>query len=364
MPGLLPPALTSAYFDEVRDGVAAAGRRAGFVERRYAVGGRSVNLRFAGPGLVATLTRALSHLPEPGGAEPSLRILVAEGCVLEPPPPPWDLPRRRSPPGADQDARPALYARDARVHCLLDLGHDTLSMYDTAAAVGLFWARSGDGLGHYDRGAPLRAIFHWWALGHGCLMAHAGAVGTGRGGVLLAGKAGSGKSTAALACVGSGLAYAGDNDVLVRGGPEPFIHGVYCSAKLEPEHRRRAFPGLETLLGTSQGPGRGKELFFLEGAPRGSVGVGFPLRAVVLPRVTESARATIRRVSPAAGLLTLAPSTLFQLPGARQYRLQEMRDVLRRVPAYVLELGQDLGTVAPAIHAVLAQAERRAASSG
>ena len=237
---------------------------------------------------------------------------------------------------------------------MLELGRGTLSLYDTGSAVGLFWASSAEGLPYYERGAPLRAILHWWALGHGWHMVHAGAVGTASGGVLLVGQAGSGKSTAALACVESGLSYVGDNDVLVDGRLEPFVHGLYCSAKLEPEHRRRAVPRLDARLGTTERWSHGKELFFLDGALGRSVSVGFPLKAVVVPRITAGERATIQPMSAAAGLLRLAPSTLFQLPGARRHRFQQMVQLLQRVPAYALELGRDLGTVTPAIRTILA----------
>lgn len=352
--GLLPRSPTSAYFDQVREGFADAGRRVGVKERRYEIGGRSISVGFAGSELVPALTRALSHLPAPRASEPSLRVLVADGSVLQPPPAPWDPPAPPPLVGADQETRPAFYARDERVHGLLELGRGTLSMYDTASAVGLFWASSAEQLPYYERGAPLRAILHWWAQEQGWHMAHAGAVGTALGGVLLVGKAGSGKSTAALACVESGLFYVGDNDVLVDGSLDPFVHGLYCSAKLEPEHRRRALPRLDARLGAKEVWSRGKELFFLDGALGCSVSVGFPLKAVVVPRITDAERATIRPISPAKGLLMLAPSTLFQLPGARRHRLQQMVQVLQRVPAYVLELGSDLGTVAPAIRTVLA----------
>jgi hypothetical protein len=56
--------------------------------------------------------------------------------------------------------------------------------------------------------------------------------------------------------------------------------------------------------------------------------------------------------------LALAPSTLFQLPGARQQRLHHMAEILRRVPAHVLDLGSDLATVAPTIRAILDDATR------
>lgn len=346
---------TSAYFHALCEAFADAARRHRIVERRYEVGGRCVSLRFAAQSaLIPALTRALSHLPAPRDGEPALRVLVADASAFEPPPPPWAFPAHRRPPETERETRPALYARDERVRALLELGLGTLSMYDATSAVGLFWSRSAETLPYYERGAPLRAIFHWWALDHGWQMAHAGAVGTAAGGALLVGKGGSGKSTTALACATAGLAYVGDNDVLVDDGPQPSVHGLYCSAKLEPAHRRRALPALDALLGATEAWSGGKELFFLDGALRESVSVGVPLKAVVLPRVTGGERATIRRVSSTAALLSLAPSTLLQLPGARRRRLQHMVRTLERVPAYVLELGGDLGSVAPAIRSVLA----------
>jgi hypothetical protein len=117
-------------------------------------------------------------------------------------------------------------------------------------------------------------------------------------------------------------------------------------------------PHLASLLEGSEASYQGKRMFFLDRHWSGELSPGFPLRAVLLPRVTGAERSTTRLVSSATGLLALAPSTLFQQPGARQDRLHHMADVLRRVPAHVLELGSDLATVAPAIRAVLADATR------
>jgi hypothetical protein len=352
-----PPARTRtcAYFDEIRDRFDDVTRRLAVVERRYDIGGRVIVLRFAGEDLVAPLTRALSHLPAAGAAEPSLRILVADARAFTPAPPPWDRPAR-VPAGDDRDVRPALHASDGPVHALLELGRGTLSMYDAVSRTGLFWAESAEALPYYERGAPLRAILHWWALEHGWHMAHAAAVGAEAGGALLVGKGGSGKSTAALACAAAGLTYVGDNDVLVDSGPTPYVHGLYCSAKLDPAHRRTALPRLDELVADHEAWSGGKELFFLDGALGGSVSRGVPLKAVLLPRVTTADRTAVRRVSAAEALLKLAPSTLLQLPGSRAERLGAMASLLQRVPAFALEMGPDVDLVAPAVRAALAEA--------
>jgi len=210
----------------------------------------------------------------------------------------------------------------------------------------------------YERAAPLRAILDWWGGDLGCRVMHAGAVGTESGGALLVGNAGSGKSTAVLACLGSGLSYAGDDGVAVSNGAGMLIHSLYCTAKLQPGHLRRALPHLASVLEDSEEAHQGKRMFFLDRDRSVELTSGFPLRAVLLPHVTGNDRSTTQPVSSGTALLALAPSTLFQLPGARQQRLHHMAEILRRVPAYALGLGSDLATVAPAIREILDAAAR------
>ena len=251
-----------------------------------------------------------------------------------------------------------MHVRDERVDGLFRLDGASVSMLDHVSGVGVFWTASPERVPRYERAAPLRALLDWWGGDHGCRVVHAGAVGTERGGALLVGKAGSGKSTAVLACLGSGLSYAGDDGVAVSHGAEPLIHSLYCTAKLQPGHLRRALPHLASVLEDSEEAHQGKRMFFLDRDRSAELTSGFPLRAVLLPRVTGSDRSTTRPVSSATALLALAPSTLFQLPGARQQRLHHMAEILRRVPAHVLDLGSDLATVAPTIRAVLDDATR------
>lgn len=344
----------STYFDQFLARITAAGRRIGFVEQDYRIAGRSVRLRCAGPSLVTPLTRAFAHLVSASADEPALTVYVSDGGAVDPPPSPWDLPRHTALTGSGEEASPLVHVSDQRVDGLLHLDGASLGMIDRRSRVAVVWTASPGRVPPYDRAAPLRAILDWWGRDHGWHVVHAGAVGTEQGGVLLVGKSGSGKSTAVLACLGSGLAYAGDDGVAVGETPMPVVHSLYCTAKIDPGHLRRVLPHLAALLESSEASYRNKRMFFLDGHHAGRLSPGFPLRAVLVPRVTGAVRSTTRLVSPAAALLALAPSTIFQLPGARQERLRHMADVLRRVPAHVLELGSDLSTVAPAIRAVLA----------
>ena len=349
----------STYFDEVLARITEASHRSGFlIERDYRIAGRSVRLRSTGLALADSLTRAFAHLASGPGNEPSLTVYLADGGVVSLPPSPWALPDPTPSTAWAQDESELIHVRDERVDGLFRLDGASMSMLDHVSGVGVFWTASRERVPRYERAAPLRAILDWWGGDHGYRVVHAGAVGTESGGALLTGKAGSGKSTAVLACLGSGLSYAGDDGVAISHGARPLIHSLYCTAKLEPGHLERALPHLASVLEDSEEAHQGKRMFFLDRDRSSELTAGFPLRAVLLPRVTGSGRSTTRPVSAGTALLSLAPSTLFQIPGGRQQRLHHMAEILRRVPAHVLDLGSDLATVAPAIRAVLEDTTR------
>lgn len=346
----------SAYFDEALAQIEEATRRAGAVDRHVRIAGRVVRLRFAGPALVPVLTRAFAHLACEPVDPPALTIHLADGAAASLPDTPWGAIDRTAS-AWDEDDGALTHVRDERVEGLLRLDGGSLAMLDHRSRSAVYWTASPDRVPRYERAAPLRAILDWWGGDHGWRVVHAGAVGTAAGGVLLVGKAGSGKSTATLACLGTGLASAGDDGVAVSLDAEPIVHSLYCSAKLEPHHLRRTLPHLTDALDDSEAAHLGKRMFFLD-ARDGALATAFPLKAVLVPRIADQVVTTSHPVSSAAGLLALAPSTLFQLPGARRERLHHMAEVLRRVPVHVLDLGRDLSTVAPAIRAVLDGAPR------
>ena len=83
----------------------------------------------------------------------------------------------------------------------------------------------------------------------------------------------------------------------------------------------------------------------------------FPLRAVLVPRISGLPKTTARRVSPIAALAALAPSTIFQLPGTASSDLAAMAQLVRQVPTYALDLGTDLDAVPVAIADLLRSLE-------
>jgi hypothetical protein len=182
---------------------------------------------------------------------------------------------------------------------------------------------------------------------------HAGAVGTPHGGVLLVGKGGSGKSTSALACLRSALLYAADDYCLLdsRGEP-PYVHSIYNSAKLEAGHIR-TFPHLLPLISNPQDLGIAKAVIYLNDHHPERLSAGFPIKAVLIPRVTGKADTRLTPATQLDGLRALAPSTLFQLSGAGAVNFGIMAGFARRVPSYFLEAGTDLDQIPAVIEAFL-----------
>ena len=144
---------------------------------------------------------------------------------------------------------------------------------------------------------------------------------------MLVGAGGSGKSTCALSCLTSDLLYAGDDYVGVQLEPEPRVLSLFCSGKLEPDHAE-LLPHLPSPSFAGDGALEEKSVFYVAERFPERMCRGFPLRAIVAPRV-QGAEPQVTERGPAQVLAALAPSTLLQLVPARQEALSAMAGLLR-----------------------------------
>ena len=174
-------------------------------------------------------------------------------------------------------------------------------------------------------------------------LTHAAAVGSGDGAVLLVGGAGAGKSTASLSCLLAGFEFFGDDYCLVDPGPPATVHAVYTTAKLRPDALER-LPELRNVVRNASRLDQQKAILDLADAYGERLGTSAPLKAIVAPQV--AGRFSCRPASPGAALRALAPSTVFGLFGATPQTLPRLAQVVRDVPGFVLELGDDVDEVA------------------
>ncbi len=322
-----------------------AARTTDVVERCYSIAGHGIRLRYAAPALVERFSPALAHLPPATGpTELTISLWDSTGSASRPPLPEVDH---------SADPRGAIWiSEDDDWRTAFQPSVSTFTAVDTRRGLGAFWTSDGSRLPWRECASPLRLALHWWMACHGHQMIHAGAVGDDRGGLLVVGRSGSGKSTTTLAAFQSGLRYASDDEVLVELDPVPFCHSIYNSGKLEAHHIRR-FPALMSAVINGHALSDEKALVFVHAIAADRVAIGFPVRAVVLPRVVDQPAPRAREVGAAVGLRALAPSTLLQMPGDRASALRTMARLVERVPCYELELGADVSAIGPLLSDLL-----------
>jgi hypothetical protein len=354
-----------AFFDALFEGASRAEQHAGYCDHHFSVAGHAVRLRIAGSGFAEKLPGALAHLSAPEVEEPALTVHAWDDASTG-----TSLPRlvERYLFFVQMHCFDYLGPRNEmmdfhgpRLRAIMHLDPVIVSLFDPVRAVALYWTQDVARIPVWDWGTPLRIILNEWAKLHGLFLAHSGAVGLPEGGVVFAGKSGSGKSTSALACLGQGsLLYAGDDYSLVSVAGEPYVHSLYSSAKLKgiPDFER--FSHLLPLVVNRDHLERQKALVLLHDAYGDKVASGFPLRAILVPRVSGRPETTIEPSTPIAALRALAPSTLLQLPGDGQETMARLSALVRRVPAYTLHAGTRMAGIAESVEALLAELCRAA----
>jgi hypothetical protein len=330
---------------------AAAKKSGGVSLDRYEIAGSRVHLRFASPELRSRLTPAFQHLavPERETAAPAaltVNLWDSASTGADPPPRPFTP--------SDYADGALFHFHEPPIRAAYQPGLESLSIWNSDEAVAWHWVSDAFDQPYWDQASPIRQILFWWLSARGCIQLHGAAVGVPEGGVLLVGKGGSGKSTVALSSLGSGLLYAGDDYVAVTLDPLPRVESLYSSGKLEPEHVDRLFPELLPLLSNRDRLDQEKAVIYVQRHFPGSVTTGFPLRAVLVPRIRATqAESRIVETSRADAFAALAPSTIFQLHTAGPDSLGMMSRLVKQVPCYGLEVGVDPAQISATIRSFL-----------
>ena len=308
----------------------------GTIDRTYRIGPSAVRFQFAGPELIPHILPALAHLESPENRHNSLRICLFDTHSTETqmPPPPWT----RDCYGPRGEIK-GYNTRNFGV--IYGPGTDILYALNREDSSAYYWVPHAAAIPYWETSFPLRTMFHWWFRDQSCQPVHAGAVGTPEGGVLIGGRSGSGKSTATLACLESDLLFAGDDYVLAETEPRPYVYSLYCTAKLERHHLHR-LPHLEPLVTNAMRPEEEKALIYLSERYSEKLTHGFPIHAILLPRVTGLRDTRLVECGRAASLKALAPTTVIHLQGAADQTMSKLAALARSVPSFYLDMGTDL----------------------
>jgi hypothetical protein len=293
-----------------------------------------IALTIAGEALAAQLTAPIAARIKPAAGPLHARIGV------------WAEPSERvlALPWGEEDVGPMGRVRvDGRFIAVHDLGTGTVTLGDRERARILYRVPSWEQLAWWERAAPLRAPLFWALSGPNLHLVHGGAIGDGaRGGVLLGGPGGSGKTTTALAGLEAGLRYVAD-DYLLLDARAARAWNIYGTAKLDADQLAR-FPALAREVSDAPPPGQKAHYDIARHRPDALVD-SLELRAIVIPRV-GGGTSVLRALDRAAALRALAPSSVFQLPFDRGAVVGGLAKVVRRLPCFELAVGDDLAELA------------------
>jgi hypothetical protein len=160
--------------------------------------------------------------------------------------------------------------------------------------------------------------------------------------VLIGGRSGTGKSTAALACLDAGLGFLGDDMCIIEPGDPPVVHSLFCSAKVDVPDTAR-FPALSAALVHGSGPQWEKAVYLFDRHLARGVAHRAPLIGAAIPRRGQTGHAS--RLSARQGFLAMAPNTVFQLPGAALAACAGVKEVVSKVPVHTVGVGETIAEI-------------------
>lgn len=324
----------------IADFVAAAERAAelpGSSTADLRVGPATVRVELAGPLLTDLLRRGLleadATVERPGA---HLYAFETAASGVPAPPPPWPVEafdgRRHEIDGFIDPPEIATF----------DIDHSTLNYWDERAAAGVQWFRDAASMMPGEGGAPLRNLLRWALSAQDVHLLHVASA----TGVLFGGPGGAGKSTSSLACALAGEPFTSDDFTAVTLGEEPTAHAVFACIKATDE-TLALLDGLSEIGEHAGRDWRGK----LRIDVRGTITRSQRIHAVVLPEQAERTGEP-RPVDAVDALRRLTGGSLPVMVGGMAETMAGMRELLERVPSYVLPVGPDTENIAPAVAAL------------
>lgn len=235
----------------------------------------------------------------------------------------------------------------------LDGSYDNLyenwQVFDANQGCGVQVLAQADAMAPWDRAFPLRNFLHWAYAAQGRRLLHAGSLGLGSKGVLIAGAGGAGKSGTTLAGLLHGLGSVGD-DYLVADHSDAGlqVHAIMRLMKQDPAGMARlGLAGDPHLAGPLNW--QGKHEFDYAGFGPQARAAMLDISAILLPRIAGNPKSALRPASPREVLFALLPNNLKQLPGRHQQAMSFLTAIVRDLPGYHLDLGHDPTEIADTI---------------
>jgi hypothetical protein len=300
-----------------------------------------VEFRIAGSTLPPRLTPALEHQPPGDGSQVVVHLWDAREAGTPLP----SYPDEAMDGGITGDSRVS-EAPDVRVRYQPDLR--VLTVYDRRCREAWYCAADATELPWWETGAPMRSLLSWVMADHDRVLVHGAAVGAPDHAVLLVGAGGSGKSSTSLACLEAGVGFLGDDYCVLDTHGSRSVHTLYGTAKVHAD-QLDLYPKLQAFVLNPVREVDDKVLLLPARRAPDQIVQRARVGAVVAPRIGKGTASRLEPMPRAAALAALAPSSIFQVPGAAHTELSAMADLIRAVPCFRLWLGSDRAGVVEAL---------------
>lgn len=331
------------FFKKSYDKFIQAKDAAGEINFYYRIGPTTVCLKFAGDRLVPYLTRALEHLRLTEDCVPDLTICIwdSDSTHVEMIPPPCTK-------DCFTDRGDIWGFNSRRIKAAFHWIECSVNLMDLENKIGIYWVQTADTLPYWVLASPLRTLFHWWMEKNGCQLLHAAAVGTEDGAVLITGKGGVGKSTAALSCLQGNLFYLADDYVIAKLKPTPTVVSLYSTAKLNADHVTN-FPDLSRFVNNPEKLDQEKAVIFLHPDLSQKLVLEMPLKAILTPKIADQQESSTKSVSRWDIQRAMSFTTMSQLPYVGHHTHDYISQLASSLPHYILEAGKDFSKIPLAI---------------
>ena len=339
-----------AFFEALNIGFSRAESQIGeTLDRYFRIADRVVLLQFVGPALTRHIIPAIAHLEIDPVSSVDFTVRLFDSKSTQTPMPLMvkslvELLRFRWWEHLDNRREMLGYNGD-RIRSVFHLGPDIMSVLDLETNTAVYWIEDADDVPYYEMGYPLTTLLNWWLSAQKCFFLHAASIGTPAGGILLAGKGGSGKSTTTLACVESDLQICGDDYCVVGNDSPPIAYSLYNSSKLKGEEDLQRFAQHKDKIINLDKLETEKATMFLHEHFPGKMMASMPIKALFVPEVTGKPKTRIVPAPASAGFKALAPATIFQLAGNGREAFQAMVRLSRQIPCYKIELGTEIDKI-------------------
>ncbi len=302
----------------------------------FLIAGYHICIHFAGRQMTGIMLPALNHLKAEATDNPDLTLCVwdTESTGVEMVPHPVGI--------EDFTDRGDIWGFfSGRFKTAFHWSDFSVNVMDLEQGIGVYWVETTSRFPYWVYSSPLRTLIHWWMESRGLQMVHAAAIGNADGAVLMPGRSGQGKSTTAITCIRHGMYYLSDDYVIVGLHPEPVVYSLYNTAKINASELER-YPELSPLCINPEKLSHEKAVMYLYPRYKNQIKSSLPLKGVMLPEVMprrESGLAPVEfwKLQRAMGFTTMS-----QLPNIGKHTHLFLNNLIRRLPCFTLEAGNDL----------------------